>query len=209
MPTTFRAIPQIDPSDLSEGRRLHFYSKGEEIPLVPQGIWQVQRGLVQFNTLHPNGEEVVLGWAESSAFFGLWFTSLQTYQAPALSEVYLSWFSLNEVENSSRLAQAMIPQMRRRMRQTEAMLAIAGQRRVENRLHQLLLLLKEEMGQPVDDGTRINARLTHQTIANAICTTRVTVTRLLSKLQSQGGIVLDSDRHIIVKNSSFANLTEW
>ncbi|MBD0311176.1 MAG: helix-turn-helix domain-containing protein [Microcoleus sp. T1-bin1] len=40
----------------------------------------------------------------------------------------------------------------------------------------------------------MNIRLTHQDIANAICTTRVTVTRMLGKLQRQG--LINRDRHL-------------
>jgi CRP-like cAMP-binding protein len=41
-------------------------------------------------------------------------------------------------------------------------------------------------------------RLTHQMLANAIGTTRVTITRLLGDLQSQGRISFDSDRHLVI-----------
>nr|WP_330359399.1 helix-turn-helix domain-containing protein [Moorena bouillonii] len=71
------------------------------------------------------------------------------------------------------------------MRQTEILLAISGQRRVEVRLQHLLLLLKREVGEPVPEGIRIGMRLTHQDLANAIGTTRVTITRLLSKFKHE------------------------
>jgi CRP-like cAMP-binding protein len=204
-----RVILDLDQHELKEGRRLHFYAKGDQIPLVSQGVWQVCEGLVQLSTLCQNGEEVWLGWAEPSTFFGQWFSLLQSYQAIALSDVQLMWFSQTEINASPRLAQMILPQIVRRIRQTEALLAIAGQRRVEDRLQQLLLLMKREIGKPVAEGTRLNVRLTHQNLANAIGTTRVTVTRLLSKLKSEGAISFDSDRHIILKNDSFKNLTDW
>jgi len=160
---------------------------------------------------------VLLGWAGPSTFFGLWlfqslFPSLKDIHSSiqpnlyvsyhTLSDVYLKWYSLSEIETSPRLAQAMLPHLGKRIRQTETLLAINGQRRVEGRLHQLLLLLKEEMGQPVAEGTRLSARLTHQHIANAIGTTRVTITRLLSKLHDQGWITIDANRHIILKDDA-------
>ncbi|MBW4649400.1 MAG: Crp/Fnr family transcriptional regulator [Kastovskya adunca ATA6-11-RM4] len=203
MPPLSNPILEINPYELREGRRLHFYGKGEVIPLVSQGVWQVCQGIVQLGTLHPNGDEAWLGWAEPSGFFGLWFTLLQTYQATALTDVNLTWFSLAEIETSPRLAEIILPQLVRRMRQTEALLSISGQRRVEDRLQQLLLLMKKEIGQPVTEGTRLDIRLTHQNLANAIGTTRVTVTRLLSKLKNEGQIIFDRDRHIIVKDGSF------
>ncbi len=204
-----RVVLELDQHEPQEGRRLHFFAKGEEIPLVSQGVWQVCRGIVQLSTLCQNGEEVWLGWAEPSTFFGQWFSLLKIYQATALTDVQLTWFSLTEINASPRLAQIMLPQVVRRMRQTEALLAIAGQRRVEDRLQYLLLLMKREIGQPVEEGTRLSVRLTHQNLANAIGTTRVTVTRLLSKLRSEGAITLDRDRHIIIQNESFKNVGDW
>lgn len=204
-----RVVLELDQHEPKEGRRLHFFAKGEEIPLVSQGVWQVCRGIVQLSTLCHNGEEVWLGWAESSTFFGQWFSLLKIYQATALTDVQLTWFSLTEINASPRLAHIILPQVVRRMRQTEALLAIAGQRRVEDRLQYLLLLMKREIGEPVEEGTRLSVRLTHQNLANAIGTTRVTVTRLLTKLRSEGAIILDGDRHIIIKHESFNNVADW
>ncbi len=185
-------------------RRLHFYGKGATVPLIPQGIWQVCQGLVQLSTLYPTGDEGLLGWVGPSMCFGLWLTCLQTYQATATSDVYLMWYSLVEIESSPQLTRELLPQLMRRLRQMEAILAIAGQRRVEHRLYQLLLLLKQEFGQPTSEGTRLNVRLTHQDMANAICTTRVTVTRMLGKLKQKGCIDMDGDRHLILKHNGLA-----
>jgi len=78
------------------------------------------------------------------------------------------------------------------------MLAMVGCRRVEDRLRQLLLLLQMEVGQPVTGGTRLSVRLTHQHLASAIGTTRVTVTRLLGQLREEGRLLIDESRHIIL-----------
>jgi CRP-like cAMP-binding protein len=69
---------------------------------------------------------------------------------------------------------------------------------VEERLQQLLQLLKREMGEPIAQGSRLKIRLTHQNLANAIGTTRVTVTRLLGEFQRQGAVSSDCDRHLII-----------
>lgn len=197
------AILQKNQHQTGGERHLHFYEKGDAIPLMASGLWQVCQGLVQLSTLYPTGEEGLLGWAGPGMCFGLGLTCLQTYRATAASEVYLMAYSMVEIESSPQLAQELLPQMGRRLRQMEAMLAIAGQRRVDDRLYQLLLLLKQEFGQPVTEGTRLNIRLTHQDIANAICTTRVTVTRMLGRLQQQGMISRDSDRHLILRGDPF------
>lgn len=182
----------------TEGGRLHFYERGENIPLVTEGIWQVYRGTVQLSQLSPQGEEILLGWAQPSTFFGLWLTHVEAYQAKGVSEVYLKFHTLEDIQSSPKLSQLAFSQLARRIRQTEALLAIAGLKRVEERLQQLLYLLKQELGEAVDHRTRLCVRLTHQNLASAIGTTRVTVTRLLGEFQRQGWLEFDSDRHILI-----------
>lgn len=184
----------------NEARRLHFYDRGEEIPLASEGVWQVYRGITQLSQLTPQGEEILLGWAQPSTFFGSWLTYMESYQAKALSEVYLRWYHLAEIEASPQLAQQVLTKVVQRMRQTEALLAIAGLKRVEDRLQQLLHLLKQEIGEPTPQGSRLRVRLTHQNLASAIGTTRVTITRLLGEFQRQGWLHIDSDRHICFKD---------
>lgn len=176
----------------------HVYLKGEIIPLKPQIIWQVCQGYVKLSTLSENGDHVLVGLAGPMMPFGIDLTSLQTYQATALSEVHLVCFSLTDIANSLSLTQMILPQINQRLQQTEAFLAISGQRQVKQRFHNLLKLLKQEIGQPVEQGTRLNVRFTHQDLADACSTTRVTITRLLGKLQEQGTIIIDSNHHIIL-----------
>lgn len=183
-----------------EGRRLYFYEKGEDIPLVPQSVWQIYTGFAQLSQISFQGSEVLLRWMQPLSFFGIGFTDTKHYQAKALSEIYLKRYALSEVENSPHLAQSMLTELVRQMQQTEALLAIAGLRRIEDRLQELLQLLKQQIGETLAEGTRLPVRLTHQTIANAIGTTRVTVTRLLGDFQRQGVIELDGDRHIVIKD---------
>ena len=65
-------------------------------------------------------------------------------------------------------------------------------RHVEDRFNHLLLLVKKEFGQTVVQGSRLSVRLTHQNLADACSTTKVTITRLLGKLQKQRKVTLDS-----------------
>lgn len=187
-------------NDALQDSQKHIFLKGEIIPLNPQVIWQVCKGVVKLNTMSENGEEVLVGLAGPSMPFGTDLTSLPTYQATALSEVELVCFSVTDIAASPHLAQSILPQINKRLRQTEALLAISGQRRVKARFLQLLQLLKTEIGQQMDQGTRLSVRFTHQDFADACSTTRVTITRVLGKLQEQGEITIDSKNHIILKD---------
>jgi CRP-like cAMP-binding protein len=106
---------------------------------------------------------------------------------------------LSEFTNSPELKQRLLPQISKRLKQTELLLAVYGQTRVPDRLYSLLELLKQEIGQPVANGTRLSVRLTHEELATACCTTRVSITRLLTQLQQQKKLSLDSQHHLILK----------
>lgn len=185
-------------------RLRHCYTKGEQIPLQPQEIWFVCQGCVKLTTLTEKGKEVLMGLSTSQMLFGPSLTALSIYEAIALSDtVELITFSEEEIFSSPPLAQFLLSQLNRRLRQTESLLAVYGRRRVLDRLTYLLQVLKAELGEPINKGTRIAVRLTHQDLADACGTTRVTITKLLNQLQQQGQIRFDSHNHIILLEGNF------
>ena len=52
-----------------------------------------------------------------------------------------------------------------------------------------LELMATDFGTPVAEGLKIDFRMTHQDIANAIGATRVNITRILSKLRETGWLI--------------------
>ncbi len=185
--------------DLYRGRSLSSYSPRQIIPLPPEEWVIVCRGVVQLSTVYANGSEAILGFAGPSMPLGSPLTRLDPYQVKALTAVDVLRLSAAEVEASETLSQGLLKQLVRRLRQTEALLALAGRRRVEERLRQLLVLLAVELGSPLSTGVRLQVRLTHQDLANTIGTTRVTITRLLNRFRQQGWIAVDKNRHLIIK----------
>ena len=184
------------------GRALQPYSSGQPIPMGSSDVLIVCRGVVQLSTLSPNGDEAMLGLVLPSMPFGLPFTHLRPYSATALVDVDVMRLNWVEIEQSPFLAQGLFRQLGRRLQQTEAILAMAGQRRIEDRLRQLLLLLAQEMGQSQHEGMRITVRLTHQQLANMIGTTRVTITRLIGQLRDEGWLSIDRQRHLVVNSTA-------
>ncbi|HEY9629198.1 MAG TPA: Crp/Fnr family transcriptional regulator [Coleofasciculaceae cyanobacterium] len=186
--------------ELYQGRSLQPHRSGQAIRMLPDEIFVVCRGIVQLGTLYDTGDESLLGLACPSMPFGLPLALIRPYQATALTDVDLMRVKMVEIEQSQVLAQGLFRHLSRRLQQTEAILAMVGYRRVEERLRHLLLLLVHEVGQPAPQGMRLSVRLTHQQLANAIGTTRVTVTRLLSQLQEENWLIVGGDRHIILPN---------
>ncbi|NJL36727.1 MAG: helix-turn-helix domain-containing protein [Leptolyngbyaceae cyanobacterium SM1_4_3] len=176
---------------------LHRYTRGEVIPLKLQEICWVCQGWVKLSTFSGTGKEILMGLAGSSMVFGSLLTSMQLYQAIALSDVQLVYIPLEQVNSSLQLARLVLPGIAQRLKQTEHLLLISGQPRVKDRLWELLLLLKQEIGEPAEEGgVRLGIRLTHEDLASACCTTRVTVTRLLTPFLQTGQISLD--KHCII-----------
>ncbi|MCY7406059.1 MAG: Crp/Fnr family transcriptional regulator [Alkalinema sp. CAN_BIN05] len=178
------------------------FRRGQVIPLYEQDIWLVYRGVVQLSTLYPSGDEAILGLISPLMPFGEQLSLMQPYSAVALSNVDLMRLNWQEVLQSPEMMQCMFGQMKRRLQQSESLLAIASYRRVEDRLVEFLALLKRETSLPITlNGkslNRITIRLTHQHFANAIGTTRVTITRLLGQLRDRGILDFDDTRHIIL-----------
>jgi CRP-like cAMP-binding protein len=188
-------------------KRLYFHTKGDEIPLFPEGVWQVTQGLVQLSANYEDGEQVLFGWADTGAWFGTHGSETLDYQAIALSPVYLRWLRLDEIEGSMRLSQLLLPQLARRMRQAELLLIINGRRHTVERLKGLLALIRNELGEALPTAqTRVKYKFTHQQLASAIGTTRVTVSRMMAHFQSKGYITLDRHRHLILDDGYFADI---
>jgi CRP-like cAMP-binding protein len=185
--------------ELYRERTLRFFKGGQAIPLRGQDVWIVYRGIIQVVTLQPTGDEVLLGLLGPLMPLSRGLTLLEPYQAMALTNVDLLRLSYEEIQASPKLLREVNAQMARRLRQTEALLALAGKRLVIDRLQGFLYLLAHEFGQSTPQGMRIDVRLTHQQFANALGTTRVTVTRFLGELRERGLIDIGPDRRIYLR----------
>jgi CRP-like cAMP-binding protein len=188
--------------DLYRGQNVTTIKSGQFITMQSHEVLIVCRGVVQLSTLYPNGDEGIIGLICPSMPFGPPFSQMTPYEAIALTDVVLMRVHIMEIEQSPRLAQSLFKELIRRLQQTEMLLAIAGYRRVDDRLRQLLELLRQEIGQVTPQGTRLSVRLTHQQIAGLIGTTRVTITRLLREFRDEGWISFDSTRHILFSTAT-------
>lgn len=201
-PTDWRQVFE----EAYQGRHTYNFKSGRPIPMEAQDLWIVCRGIVQLGTLFPSGDEAVLGFVYPAMPFGLPLTQLDPYEAVALTDVVLMRLNQVELESSPLLAQGVLQQLSRRLQQTEAILAMISQRRVYDRLLQLLLMLKQEVGQVTPDGVRLEVRLTHQQLANLLGTTRVTITRLLGLLRQEGRLSIDRTRHFVIADVPVGSL---
>ena len=186
--------------DTYQKRDLVHLGAGSAVPLLRNHLWLVVRGMVKLTCITEHGDDLVLGLAGANEPFGEPLTNVDLYEATTLCDTDLLCLSMDEVESTPHLAMALVRAMASRMRQSEALISLWGLRRVEERVRGFLELLAEEYGQPCDQGLRLNLRFTHQEIASALSTTRVTVTRVLGMLRDEGWLQLDDQRQLVVSH---------
>ena len=203
------AIPSRELSPKREGfrellennyqkRNLVHLTAGSVVPLLKNSIWLVVRGMVKLGAVSIHGDELLLGLAGPNEPFGEPFSTVEAYEAVALSDCDLLCLTPAELEQSPQICIAMMDAIAVRNRQAEVMLALLGLRRVEERVRGFLEMLAQDYGQPCDDGLRLNLRLTHQEMASALSTTRVTVTRVIGLLRDEGWLKIDPQRHLVI-----------
>lgn len=179
-------------------RNLVHLGVGSSVPLLRHQVWLVVRGMVKLGAITFHGDEMVLGLAGPNEPFGDPFADVEAYEARTLCDTDLLCFSLTEIEQDPRLCSAMLKALAQRHRQSQSLLALMSLRRVEERVRGFLELLVNDYGQPCDEGLRLDLRLTHQELASAVGTTRVTVTRVIGALKEQGWLCFDARRRLIV-----------
>ena len=181
-----------------EKRSLVHLPAGSRVPLLKKSVWLVVRGMVKLSAISVQGDELLLGLAGPNEPFGDPLSNVEVYEATTLCESDLLCLTCDEIAASPHLAMALLQGMGVRYRQSEAMLGLLGLRRIEDRVRGFLQLLANDYGQPCDQGLRLNIKLTHQELASALSTTRVTVTRVLGSLKDEGWLQLDGQRRLVI-----------
>ncbi|AFY69332.1 transcriptional regulator, Crp/Fnr family [Thalassoporum mexicanum PCC 7367] len=166
------------------------------------------RGAVKLSRVYEAGEEITVALLRENSIFGV--LSLITgdrsdrfYHSVAFTPVELLSVPIEQVEKSLKedpeLPLILLRGLSSRILQTEMMIETLAHRDMGSRLVSFLLILCRDFGTPSEQGVTIDLKLSHQAIAEAIGSTRVTVTRLLGDLRRQKMISI-SKKRITVHN---------
>ena len=115
------------------------------------------------------------------------FTRVEMLSAPASSV-------RRAIEQDARVGLLLLQGLSSRILQTETMIETLTHRDMSSRLVSFLLVLCRDFGVPSSQGITIDLKLSHQAIAEAIGSTRVTITRLLGDLRSAGLLEIERKR---------------
>lgn len=157
-------------------------------------VYFLIKGAVKLSRVYEAGEEITVALLRENTVFGV--LSLITghrsdrfYHAVAFTPVELLSVPIDQVEkalaNDPELSMFMLRGLSSRILQTEMMIETLAHRDMGSRLVSFLLILCRDFGVPSADGITIDLKLSHQAIAEAIGSTRVTVTRLLGELREE------------------------
>ena len=158
-------------------------------------VFLIKRGAVRLSRVYESGEEITVALLRENSLFGV--LSLLTghrsdrfYHAVAFTRVEMLTAPANSVrkaiEEDTTVGLLLLQGLSSRILQTETMIETLTHRDMSSRLVSFLLVLCRDFGVAGDTGITIDLRLSHQSIAEAIGSTRVTITRLLGDLRNAG-----------------------
>ena len=163
-------------------------------------VYLIRRGAVRLSRVYETGEEITVALLRENSLFGV--LSLLTgnrsdrfYHAVAFTRVELiaapATSVRNAIEQDASVGLLLLQGLSSRVLQTETMIETLTHRDMSSRLASFLLVLCRDFGVPGEKGVTIDLRLSHQAIAEAIGSTRVTITRLLGELKNSSLLAID------------------
>lgn len=180
------------------GSSLDLVERGKTIffPGDPaERVYLLRRGAVRLSRVYETGEEITVALLRENSLFGVLslltghrsdrfyhsvaFTRVEIISAPATSV-------RQAIEADAQIGLMMLQGISSRVLQTETMIETLTHRDMSSRLVSFLVVLCRDFGIPSEQGITVDLRLSHQAIAEAIGSTRVTITRLLGELRSEG-----------------------
>jgi CRP-like cAMP-binding protein len=164
----------------------------EQLPESLNYLWKIESGYVRSLTWDDTGTIAVLGIWGTGDIVGHQLSEIEPYQIECLTPVLAS-----EVALSGDCIHLLLSHIR----QTEILLSLSHIKHASERLFSILEWLAGRFGKLNEQGCLIDVPLTHQSMAELIGSTRVTVTRTLSQLERSGKLQQLRQHRILLKDS--------
>lgn len=171
------------------------FSRRDLIPQEPNCLWRIEQGVVRTVIWSEEGTAITLGIWGSKDMVGQPLSCVEPHQIECLTPVEVSLLP-DYLWHQELYAICLHAQ------QTEEILSIVRCQPIHQRLLQFLLWLAQKFGRQVEQGQLIDLPISHQDIADAIGTTRVTVTRELQKFEQDGVITRPYRKCILLRKGN-------
>ena len=176
----------------TNGLNRRFFNLGQELSPETDYLWLIISGIVKTYTRNSVGMPITLGFWGSKDIVGNSLSTIDPYLTKCLSDVKA--IAIPRTEWSSLSRELLYCEQ-----QTQQLLYIVRNVRVAKRLWLLLTWLADKFGRTVNHGRLIDFQLTHQELAEALGTTRITITKTLNEFEQEGLILRPKTRCIILK----------
>ena len=170
------------------------FSRRSHLSAPSHSMWKIESGVVRTNTILDDGNILTLGLWGPGDVVGKAFSRVELYEIECLTKVQAISLPVEHSLSNSR----SIPILQ----QSEELSVIRSYNSMDKKLSKFLLWLANKFGHVVETGNCIDLRLTHQDIADTLCSTRVTVTRLFRQLEERGWIERQSVHKILLKEKN-------
>lgn len=179
------------PTSISEPKTVLFYP-GEDLPQKKDYLWLLLSGVIKSCTISEEGASVTLGFWGRDDLVGSNLSNIAPYKLRCISEVKAIAIPRREWKNASQ-------NLLHHAQQNQQLLYIVRNTRIAKRLWLLLNWLARKFGRVMNQGKMIDFKLTHQELAEAINTTRISVTKALNQFEKEGLILRPKTKCIIIK----------
>jgi len=166
-------------------------------------MYIVREGRVKVSRLLPNGKEMILAFREKGEYFGE-MSLLDGGTSPAsvtavtaCTIVFINRRDFQELIANPKVNARMLKMLCERCREAWRQIEVLTFHNADARIRTALYHLSQTRGEETEEGTRIGLRLTHKELADMTGISRETATRVLSTLQSEGTIKVESKRFLI------------
>ncbi len=200
----FSDLPEEDVRTLTSVAKRRTFRSGEVIfhrEDPGQVLYMIKEGKVKICIISPDGQEIslaVLGKGEYFGEFALLDGLPRSSDAVALEKVECYTLQRNDFQNAilknPKIAILVLEALTKRLRNTDQMIEDLIFLDVYGRVAKKLLELADTHGVKVDDGIRIDVRLTQQELASMVGASRESVNKVLGYFTDKDFISTDKHR---------------
>ncbi len=166
-------------------------------------MYFIKKGRLKVSRLLPNGKEMILAFHEEGEYFGEMAlidgkTSPATVTSATSTTIYvLDKTSFHTLLNQDTINREILINLCGRCRDAWAQIEVLTFHNASARVCTALHQLAEKRGIPCPKGIEIPVKITHKELSDMVGVSRETVTRVLSSLQAESIIEIESRKIII------------
>lgn len=212
----FKALSENELKKLAQVMIFRRYNKNEAILMEDEesanSMFVIVSGKIRVSVSGYEGREAILAIMEPGDYFGEMSVidgeprSASVYAVEPTELMILRREDLLvQIEKNPKLALSMLIEFSRRLRSADNRITSLALLGVYGRVAGTITQLAKKKGKKVGNMVVIDDRPTHQEIAELSGTTRETVSRILSKLQRSGSLIIERNKIIILDLKELKN----